>query len=100
MFEEKNLEELLTIREELNEAIKVARKEAKAAEKEAREEAKATADAEAKAKLENLEEGDNITVELKGEETDVTFVKVTEKRMIVEVEGRKIALPFRKYLGE
>lgn len=98
-FNEMTLDELLEVRNELNESIKVARKEAKAAEKEAREAEKERLDAEGKEAMAELTEGEVIRFELKGEETEAPFVKTTEKRFIVNVEDRKIALPFRKYLG-
>lgn len=88
LFNGKNLNELVELRTELDEAIKEARKEAKE-----------EADREAKEKLANVKEGDLITVEFKGKETEVAFVKATEKRMVVGTEGRKVALPFRKFLG-
>jgi hypothetical protein len=81
------------------------RKELKANEVKANREAakaeKAKALAEAKANLEGLglEEGTDVRFILKGEETEGSFVKVTEARFVVLVDGEKKTLLFDKFLS-
>lgn len=81
------------------------RKELKANEVKANREAakaeKAKALAEAKANLEGLEleEGTDVRFILKGEETEGQFVKITEARFVVLVDGEKKTLPFDKFLS-
>jgi len=71
--------------------IAEARKAEKAAEK-------AVADAAGREAVEGLDEGDEIVVIFKGEETEVTFVKMTEKRFTVEVDGVKRSIMFDKFV--
>jgi hypothetical protein len=94
--------------EAIDEAIKSLRdrrKEVKAeatkADREAAKVAKAEALAEAKATLEaeGLEEGDTIRAILKGEEVLGEFVKETEARFVILVDGEKKTLPFDKFVG-
>ena len=86
-------------------ALRESRKEIKKAETVAnREKAKAEKAeklAEAKANLEGLEleEGTDVRFILKGEETEGQFVKTTEARFVVLVEGEKKTLPFDKFLA-
>lgn len=94
--------------EEADEAIKAIRerrKELKAeavkADREAAKTAKAEALAEAKGRLEEagLEEGDTVRAILKGEEVLGEFVKETEARFVILVDGEKKTLPFDKFVG-
>jgi len=75
------------------EATKVDRETAKVEKAAALAEAKATLEAE------GLEEGDTIRAILKGEEVIGDFVKATEARFIVLVDGEKKTLPFDKFVG-
>lgn len=93
------LEALLQVRERLNERIKEARKEAKEAEKERKQAEKEAAMQAAKEKVQELEEGDEVAFILKGETRTGTFVKVTEKRFTVEMDGVKKSIMFDKFLG-
>lgn len=85
----------------LRERRKAVKAEATKADREAAKAEKARVLAEAKASLEaaGLEEGDTIRATLKGEEVLGDFVKVTEARFIILVDGKKKTLPFDKFLG-
>ena len=94
--------------EGIDEAIKAlreSRKEIKKAEtvanREAAKEAKAQVLQEAKEKMASLglEEGADIRFILKGEETEGSFVKMTEARFVALVDGEKKTLPFDKFLA-
>ena len=86
-------------------ALRAHRKSLKSAETaEAREVAKAEKQAlldEAKANIVSLDliEGDEIRATLKGEEVVGNFVKVTDARFVILVDGEKKTLPFDKFLG-
>lgn len=107
MSEERFVDQFETV-EEIDEAISALRerrKEMKAAEREAERERrkalKARQLAEAKERIENLqlEEGATIRAFLKGEEVEVNFVKLTDARLVIEVDGLKKALPFDKFVS-
>lgn len=57
------------------------------------------ADSKVREKFANLKEGDVITVIYKGEEREVSFVALTEKRFTVEVDGAKRSIMFNKFVG-
>lgn len=63
----------------------------------AREEA--VADNAIREKFANIKEGDTIKVIFKGEEREVSFVGLTEKRFTVLVDGNKRSIMFNKYVG-
>ena len=85
----------------LREARKAVKAEATKAAREAAKEEKAAALAEAKKVVLGLglEEGTAVRFVLKGEETDGTFVKATEARIVVLVDGEKKTLPFDKFVA-
>lgn len=85
----------------LRERRKAVKAEATKADREAAKVEKARVLEAAKATLEaaGLAEGDTIRATLKGEEVIGEFVKETEARFIVLVDGEKKTLPFDKFLG-
>ncbi len=85
----------------LRERRKAVKAEATKAEREAAKAEKARVLEEAKATLEaaGLDEGDTIRATLKGEEVIGSFVKATEARFIILVDGDKKTLPFDKFIG-
>lgn len=102
-----NLEALETV-EQVDEAItalRERRKELKAeatkVKREAAKAEKARLMEEAKQRLVEAEltEGETVRAILKGEETVGEFVKQTEARFVILVNGEKKTLPFDKFLG-
>ncbi|MGV9141489.1 MAG: hypothetical protein ACOC1X_00975 [Promethearchaeota archaeon] len=92
----------------VDEAIKVLRdrrKELKSEQDKAQkaqekaEKEQAMAEAKSRLEAEGLEEGDPIRAILKGEEVAGSFVKATEARFIVLVDGEKKTLPFDKFVS-
>lgn len=63
-----------------------------------REATKAAADAAGREAVAGLDEGDRIVIVFKGEKVEVEFVKMTEKRFTVEVEGVKRSIMFDKFV--
>jgi len=85
----------------LRERRKELKAEATKADREAAKAEKARQLEEAKIRLEDagLEEGDTIRAILKGEEVLGEFVKETEARFVILVDGEKKTLPFDKFVG-
>ena len=85
----------------LRETRKAVKAEATKAAREAAKEEKARLIAEAKEAVASasLNEGDAIRVILKGDEVIGDFVKMTEARIVVLVDGEKKTLPFDKFIG-
>jgi len=50
-------------------------------------------------KLRDVQEGDSVYVIFKGEEVEASFVKVTEKRFSVIIDGQKKSIMFDKLTG-
>ena len=68
-------------------------------QREKAEKEQAMAEAKERLEAEGLEDGDSIRALLKGEEVEGHFVKMTDARFIVLVDGEKKTLPFDKFLG-
>lgn len=99
VFEGLGVEDIKAIVEAGRAILKEKRDEAKTAEAEAKAEAQAVRDAETRKVLEELTEGDAVKVILKGEEVEATFVRLTEKRFVVETVDGKRTIMFGKFVG-
>lgn len=75
------------------------RAEKKEADKAKHDAEKAEAIEAGRSKVSNLSEGDKITIVFKNVKTVVTFVKMTEKRFTVEIDGAKRSIMFDKFVG-
>ena len=67
--------------------------------KELKKEKKAEADEANREKLKDIEEGTIVSFIFKGEEEEGTFVKVTDKRFTVILDGQKKSIMFNKLTG-
>jgi hypothetical protein len=67
--------------------------------KELKKEKKAEADEANREKLKGVEEGTVVSFMFKGEEEEGTFVKVTDKRFTVILDGQKKSIMFNKLTG-
>jgi hypothetical protein len=94
-FNELNVADLDNLIAEARAEKKARRENAKVIDKEAKE----AIMAENKARLEALEAGAVISFTLKGEETEGTLDKVTEKRFIAIVDGLKKVIMFDKLIA-
>jgi len=92
------VDEIKAIATEARDALKARKAVDGEADKASREALKAEVDASGREKVETLDEGDRIVILFKDTETEATFVKVTDKRFTVEIEGEKRSVRFDKFI--
>lgn len=88
--------------EELDALVKEVREEKKQRKVQAKEQAKAEKERIAQENLQRLaevDEGQEVSFIYKGEETTAPFVRTTEKRFIVDIDGDKRAIMPDKLVG-
>lgn len=92
------VDEIKAVIAEGREAVKARTAKTAEADKAARTADKAEAEAAGRVEIEGLEEGDGVLITFKGAETAATFVRMTDKRFTVEVDGEKRSIRFDKFI--
>ncbi len=92
------VDEIKAVIAEGREVLKARTVETAEADKVSRTADKTAADAAGRVEVEGLVEGDGVLVTFKGKDTVATFVRMTDKRFTVEVEGEKRSIMFDKFI--